>query len=178
MVFAWPWFVILNLRIGHNFCKICYWIFPEFIEERRVINGSNFAVSFHWEIDKNYVLAVKEGKLIIKVTVGFLTALSCLQVTPYIISLAAVFWMSRNAPPKVLLGQRCVTSKKPLRGCLSHIRESKTVFDSGFHCGYLELDCRFHRQIFRRLLTPGYLTWGNTKYIERIVAFAKINRSI
>ena len=54
------------------------------------MNGSNFAVSFHWEIDKNYVLAVKEGKLIIKVTVGFLTALSCL-------------------------------------------RESKTIFDSGFH---------------------------------------------
>ena len=37
-------------------------------------------MSFHWEIDKNYVLAVKEGKLIIKVTVGFLTALSCVQI--------------------------------------------------------------------------------------------------
>ena len=31
-----------------------------------------------------------------------------------LISLAAVFWMSRNAPPK----QRCVTSKKRLRGRL------------------------------------------------------------
>ena len=31
------------------------------------------------------------------------------------VSLAAVFWMSRNAPPK----ERCVTSKKRLRGRLS-----------------------------------------------------------
>lgn len=44
--------------------------FSKFIEERRAINGSNFAVSFHWEIDKNYVLAVKEGKLIIKFDSG------------------------------------------------------------------------------------------------------------
>ena len=29
-----------------------------------------------------------------------------------IVSLAAVFWMSRNAPPKELLGKHCVTSKK------------------------------------------------------------------
>ena len=39
-------------------------------------------MSFHWEIDKNYVLAVKEGKLIIKVTVAILTALSCLHIIP------------------------------------------------------------------------------------------------
>ena len=29
-----------------------------------------------------------------------------------IVSLAAVFWMSRNAPPKELVGKHCVTSKK------------------------------------------------------------------
>ena len=29
-----------------------------------------------------------------------------------IVSLAAVFWMSHNAPPKELLGKHCVTSKK------------------------------------------------------------------
>ena len=34
-----------------------------------------------------------------------------------LVSLTAVFWMSRNAPP--LLGERCVTSKKRLRGRLT-----------------------------------------------------------
>ena len=38
-----------------------------------------------------------------------------------IVSLAAVFWMSRNAPPKELLGKHfyCVTSKK------KNVRETK-----------------------------------------------------
>ena len=35
-----------------------------------------------------------------------------------IVSLAAIFWMSRDAPPKELLGERRVTSKKRLRGRL------------------------------------------------------------
>ena len=38
-----------------------------------------------------------------------------------IVSLAAVFWMSRNAPRKVLLGERCMTSKKRLRGRLRKV---------------------------------------------------------
>ena len=32
----------------------------------------------------------------------------------WVVSLAAVFWMSRNALPKDLFGERCVTSKKQL----------------------------------------------------------------
>ena len=38
-----------------------------------------------------------------------------------IVSLAAVFWMSRNALPKVLLEERCVTSKKRLQGRLTKV---------------------------------------------------------
>ena len=38
---------------------------------------------------------------------------------PSIPPLAAFFWMSRNAPPQEL-GERCVTSKKRLRGRLQH----------------------------------------------------------
>ena len=33
----------------------------------------------------------------------------------FLVSLAAVFWMSHNAPPKELLGERCVTIQK--KGC-------------------------------------------------------------
>ena len=39
--------------------------------------------------------------------------------TPLLVSLAASFWMSRNAP-RSLLGERCVTSRKRLRGRLPH----------------------------------------------------------
>ena len=35
--------------------------------------------------------------------------------TRELVSLTAVFWMSRNARPKVLFGESCVTSKKRLR---------------------------------------------------------------
>ena len=45
-----------------------------------------------------------------------------------IVSLAAVFWMSRDAPPKVLLGERCVTSKKRLRGRLRKVWCSFDLF--------------------------------------------------
>ena len=45
-----------------------------------------------------------------------------------IVSLAATFWMSRNAPPKVLLGERCVTSKKQLRGRLRKVWYSFNLF--------------------------------------------------
>ena len=38
----------------------------------------------------------------------------CVQSTRMVVSLAAVFWMSRNAPPK----ERCVTSKNRPRGRL------------------------------------------------------------
>ena len=41
-----------------------------------------------------------------------------LEVSRLIVSLAAVFWMSRNAPPKEQERQHCVTSKKQLRGRL------------------------------------------------------------
>ena len=115
------------------------------------------------------MLAVKGGKLIIKVTVAFLTAIYLVYKSP-------------------------------------RVRESKTFLDSGFHAvdsgfqvidsgslcqwnldsglqslaglRYLELDYRFHKQKFHILVTPDYLTWGNTKYIERIEAFPKIYRSI
>ena len=36
----------------------------------------------------------------------------------WVVSLVAVFLMSRNALPKELLGEPCVTSKKRLRGRL------------------------------------------------------------
>ena len=45
-----------------------------------------------------------------------------------IVSLAAVFWMSGDAPPKVLLGERCVTSKKRLRGRLRKVWCSFDLF--------------------------------------------------
>ena len=38
-----------------------------------------------------------------------------------IVSLTAVFWMSRNAPPKELLGKHCMTSQKRLRGRLRKV---------------------------------------------------------
>ena len=40
------------------------------------------------------------------------------SVSFLLVSLAAVFWMSRNAPPKaaVLLGERCGTSKNGCEG--------------------------------------------------------------
>ena len=56
------------------------------------------------------------------------------MLVPYpLVSLAAVFWMSRNARPK----ERCVTYKKRLRGRqliprrydnLKHERSSKTLY--------------------------------------------------
>ena len=64
------------------------------------------------------------------------------------------------------------------------------VINSGFLCPwnldsglqslaglrYVELDYRFHKQEFHRFVTPDYLTWGNTKYIERIVAILALLR--
>ena len=41
-----------------------------------------------------------------------------LEVSRRIVSLAAVFWMSRNAPPKEQERERCMTSKKWLQGRL------------------------------------------------------------
>ena len=41
-----------------------------------------------------------------------------LEVSRLIVSLAAVFWMSCNAPPKEQERERCMTSKKRLRGRL------------------------------------------------------------
>ena len=45
-----------------------------------------------------------------------------------IVSLAAIFWMSRDAPPKELLGERRVTSKKRLRGRLRKVWCSFNLF--------------------------------------------------
>ena len=45
-----------------------------------------------------------------------------------IVSLAAIFWMSRDAPPKELLGERHVTSKKRLRGRLRKVWCSFNLF--------------------------------------------------
>ena len=44
-----------------------------------------------------------------------------------IVSLAAVFWMSHNAPPKELLGEHCVTSKIA-RGSLRKVWCSFNLF--------------------------------------------------
>ena len=146
-----------NSGLVYNFCKISYWIFPEFIEERRAINGSNFAVSFHWEIDKNYVLAVKEGKLIIKVTVGFLTALSCLQIALC------------KGIHSVDSGFRVIDSRSLCQWNL----------DSGFQSlAGLRISWAGLQIPQAKIFSDSYLTWGNTKYIERVVAFPKINRSI
>ena len=41
-----------------------------------------------------------------------------------VVSLAAVFWMLRNAP-SVLLGERCVSSKKRLQGRLRQVRRGR-----------------------------------------------------
>ena len=49
-----------------------------------------------------------------------------------IVSLAAVFWMSRNAPPKELLGKHCVTSKKKMRGRLRKVWYSFNLFPVRF----------------------------------------------
>ena len=52
-----------------------------------------------------------------------------------LVSLAAVFWMSRNALP--LLGERCVTSKKRLRGRLplaNDINDAWCVKGRPHHC--------------------------------------------
>ena len=46
------------------------------------------------------------------------------------VSIAAVFWMSHNAPQKVLLGERCVTFQKRLRGRLPIYQ--KTKITSGY----------------------------------------------
>ena len=45
-----------------------------------------------------------------------------------IVSVAAIFWMSRDAPPKELLGERRVTSKKRLRGRLRKVWCSFNLF--------------------------------------------------
>ena len=45
-----------------------------------------------------------------------------------IVSLAAIFWMSRDAPPKELLGERRVTSKKRLWGRLRKVWCSFNLF--------------------------------------------------
>ena len=92
-----------------------------------------------------------------------------LEVSRLIVSLAAVFWMSRNAPPKEQERQHCVTSKKQLRGRLPGLM---MLFNCQLECTRKRPKRKRERKETKWIEVTG--AWENLVILEQLSISSKI----
>ena len=92
-----------------------------------------------------------------------------LEVSRLIVSLAAIFWMSCNAPPKEQERQRCMTSKKRLRGRLPGLM---MLFNCQLECARKGPKRKRERKDTKWMEVTG--AWENLVILEQLSIPSKI----
>ena len=95
-------------------------------------------------------------------------------LSAFLVSFAAVFWMSRNAPPKT--GERCVTSQKRLRRRLAPSRcgNSFLTLLQIWNCSVYNFKLSSRRKVYKD--KENCLLLNRTYYTVPCLVFRPLNR--